>query len=234
MRAKFLVVVSAIVPVLASCAQDPAPRSSPNPQSAPQAGGASDVLVVVTDGGAVSVRASSGSVLLERAGAIAGPDGSRLYSATRESGATTLETIDATTGTVVVTSRITGAELDVRVASLSGGAVALMEPLPKGVDPWTPVPRARTTIVVADPAGAGEARRYDLTGNFEPEAFSSDDSRLYMIQYLPAEAPTVYRVAALNLRTGAVRAVLGRFKAPSERMPGTRLSQALAPNGNQL
>ena len=54
-----------------------------------------------------------------------------------------------------------------------------------------------------------------------------------MIQHLPAEAPTVYRVTVLNLRTGRVVPVFGPFKGPAERMPGIRL-QVLSPNADQL
>ena len=108
-----------------------------------------------------------------------------------------------------------------------------MAPLPDGVDPWTPVPRARTTIVVADPSGA-RPRTYDLRGNYEPEAFSVEDSRLFLIQYLPAEAPAVYRVTALDLADGDVYEVHGRFKTPPERMPGIRLRQVFDRTTSQL
>ena len=70
-----------------------------------------------------------------------------------------------------------------------------------GYDAWTPVPRASTTIVVADPSGGSPASRFRLAGNFEPEAFSTGGDALFLIQYLPALAPTVYRVTELDLRT---------------------------------
>ena len=140
---------------------------------------------------------------------------------------------DAATGDQVSTTTIRG-DLDVRVASDSGNAVALMEPLPDGVDPWTPVPRARTTIVVADPTGARDPRTYHLRGNYEPEAFSIEDSRLFLIQYLPAEAPAVYRVTVLDLADGDVYEVHGRFKTAPERMPGIRLRQVFDRTTSQL
>ena len=89
------------------------------------------------------------------------------------------------------------------------------------------MPRSRTSIVVADPTGAPQTRTFDLRGNFEPEAFSTDDRLLFMIQHLPAEAPTVYRVTVLDLKSGRVVPVFGPFKGPSERMPGIRLQQVL-------
>jgi hypothetical protein len=109
-----------------------------------------------------------------------------------------------------------------------------MEPIPAGWDPAVPLPRERTTIVVADPAGERELMTFDLRGNYEPEAFSSDDERLYLIQHLPAETPSVYRVTVLDLRRGKVLPVFGPFKGPAERMPGTRLDQVLSPTADQL
>jgi len=156
-----------------------------------------------------------------------------LLSAATSEGSTVLQTVDASEAEPASTVRLDGT-LDVRVVAESGGAVALMDPLPDGWDPEVPLPRSSTPIVVADPTGATQTRTYDLRGNFEPEAFSTDDRRLFMIQHLPAEEPTVYRVTVLNLRTGRVVPVFGPFKGPAERMPGIRLQQVLSPDAEQL
>jgi hypothetical protein len=192
-----------------------------------------DVLVLRTQAGTVTVGSSSGVVLSAGRRQLAAPDGSRLYATIRSRGSTTLETRDSATGGVLSTTRIRG-RLDARAASLTGRAVALMAPLPVGVDTTYALPRARTTIVVADPTGGSAARRYRLIGNFEPEAFSVDDTRLFLIQYLPAEAPSAYRVTFLDLGSGRVRSVFGRFKTPPERMPGIRLAQVFDPGTEQL
>jgi hypothetical protein len=55
-----------------------------------------------------------------------------------------------------------------------------------------------------------------------------------MIEHLPAETPTAYRVTVLDLERGRVALVFGPLKAPSERMPGTRLQQVFAPDGDKL
>ena len=192
-----------------------------------------ETLLLGTRAGPLVVQIPSGSVLFERPGTVASLGGSWLLSATRSSGSTVLEAVDGADATPSSTIRLNGA-LDVRVVSETGGAVALMDPLPAGWDPQVPLPRSRTSIVVADPTGAVRTRTYDLRGNFEPEAFSTDDRRLFMIQHLPAEAPTVYRVTVLDLRSGRVEPVLGPFKGPAERMPGIRLQQVLSPNADQL
>ena len=230
MRAKPFMVAIAFALMLGACTASP-----PNEPNGGVGGSspAADVLVLDTNSGPVALRPATGTVLAQGAGAVAGPDGSRLYTASTNAGRTTLVTRDSATGDQVASATLDG-ELAVRVASNTGNAVALMEPLPPGVDPWTPVPRSHTTIVVADPTGARDPRRYDLRGNYEPEAFSVEDSRLFLIQYLPAEAPAVYRVTVLNLADGDVYEVHGRFKTAPERMPGIRLRQVFDPTTSQL
>ena len=192
-----------------------------------------ETLLLSTEAGPLVVEVPSGSLLFERPGAVANLGGSWLLSATPSAGSTVLQTFDGADAEPASAVRLAGT-LDVRVVAESGGAVALMDPLPEGWDPEVPLPRSRTPIVVADPTGVMEPRTYDLRGNFEPEAFSTDDRRLFLIQHLPAEAPTVYRVTVLNLRTGRVVPVFGPFKGPAERMPGIRLQQVLSPNADQL
>lgn len=233
MRAKPSIVFLAAAAVLSSCTADPPSRPDPRPAAATSGSAAGDILLLLTGDGVAAVRPPGGSVLFEGAGAVPGPDGSRLYSASRDGGYTALETRDAATGSVLSSTRIRG-NLDVRVVSGSGRAVALMEPLPDGLDPWTPVPRSHTTIVVADPTGERRPQHYRLEGNLEPEAFSIGDSRLFLIEYLPAEAPAAYRVTVLELAGGDLHPPLGRFNTPPERMPGIRLRQELDPSGKQV
>jgi hypothetical protein len=192
-----------------------------------------ETLLLGTEAGPLVVQVPSGTVLFDRPRTVASLGGSWLLSAAPSAGSTLLQTVGGADAEPASTVRLDGT-LDVRVVAESGGAVALMDPLPDGWDPEVPLPRSRTPIVVADPTGAAETRTYDLRGNFEPEAFSTDDRRLFMIQHLPAEAPTVYRVTVLDLRTGRVEPVFGPFKGPAERMPGIRLQQVLSPNADQL
>jgi hypothetical protein len=192
-----------------------------------------ETLLLGTEAGPLVVEVPGGSVLFERPGAVASLGGSWLLSATPSAGSTLLQTVDGADAEPASAVRLDGT-LEIRVVAESGGAVALMDPLPEGWNPDVPLPRSRTPIVVADPTGVTEPRTYDLRGNFEPEAFSTDDRRLFLIQHLPAEAPTVYRVTVLNLRTGRVMPVNGPFKGPAERMPGIRLQQVLSPNADQL
>jgi hypothetical protein len=229
MRVVRSIAVIASVAALASCTAG----GGTDPGSAAEVSPPPDTLFLGTDRGPVSVSLATGSVILDDPAAVPAPDGSRLYSGSVSGGATAISTHDAATGDEIASASIDGA-WDVRLASASGELVALMDPLPAGVDAWTPIPRATTSIVVADPAGAIEPRTYELRGNFEPEAFSVDDARMFLIEYLPAEAPQAYRVRSLDLATGRVTSVAGRFKTPAQRMPGIRLRQVFAPEGAQL
>ena len=225
MRTKLILAVSVVALVAAACTQgstnDPAETAVP-----------SETLFVGTGAGPLLVRVPTGSVLFEHPGAVGSLGGSFVVSPSGSQDSTRLRTVDAAGGFVGAT-RVDGT-LDVGVVSESGRAVALVDPLPNGWDPSVPVPRARTTIVVADPNGTRDTVTYDLRGNYEPEAFSTDDRTLFLIQHLPAETPTVYRVTALDLRRGNVYPVFGPYKGPAERMPGIRLQHVMAPNDDQL
>jgi DNA-binding beta-propeller fold protein YncE len=233
MRAKPFIVVATLALVLGACTANSKSEGDRVTSGEHGASPAADVLLLETDLGPVAVSPATGSTLTEGVGAVSSPDGSRLYSTSTQGGNTMLVVRDSANGDQVSSSTIPGT-LDVRVASDSGSAVALMEPLPDGVDPWTPVPRSDTTIVIADPTGAQDPRPYHLRGNYEPEAFSVEDSRLFLIQYLPAEAPAVYRVTVLDLADGDVYEVHGRFKTAPERMPGIRLRQVFDASVSQL
>jgi DNA-binding beta-propeller fold protein YncE len=229
MRVRSIVLTSFLVATTACTG-----RADPQePRERQAASSLEDVLALGTQDGTVIVGSSSGAVLSSAEGQVAAPDGSRLYATTRRDGSTVLEVRDSSTGDMLSTTEL-GGRLDVRAASLSGRAVALMRPLPAGVDSGYALPRRHTTIVVTDPTGQGPTRRYGLKGNFEPEAFSVDDTRLFLIQYLPAEAPQAYRVTFLRLLNGKVEPVFGRFKTPPERMPGIRLAQVFDPTSEQL
>jgi hypothetical protein len=204
-----------------------------DPTVDPSTDGPGDVVVLGTADGALVVSTSSGSVLAQDAGEVAAPDGSRRYATTADGEATTLETRDAVSGEVLDSTTIPG-DLEARVASLSGDAVALMPPGRASTGGKLAPPHRSTTIVVADPSGERAVRTFRLDGNFEPEAFSVDDRRLFMIQYLPALAPSVYRVTFLDLASSQVRPVFGRFKTPPERMPGIRLTQVFDDASDQL
>ena len=229
MRVRLLVTMTVLALLTAACTGSIAP-------GAPDANGRTPVeetLLLGTPGGPLLVRVPVGSVLFEGSGAVSSLGGAWVLTAAASDGSTVLETHEGSTGRILSTATIPG-ELEARIVSESGRAVAMMEPLPEGWDPAVPFPRARTRIVVADPTGERETISLNLRGNFEPEAFSTNDDQLFLIQHLPAETPSAYRVTVLDLVREKLLPVFGPFKGPAERMPGTRLSQLLSPDADQL
>jgi hypothetical protein len=160
MRPKLLIIVVAAALAAAACTQNPTGTGLDRAKDPVLP----ETQLLGTDAGPLAVHVPTGSVLFERAGAVATPDGSLVFSPTSHGRSTTLETLDGATGEVVSDTKVAG-DFRVSVASGSGDAVALTEPLPKGWDPATPLPRSRTTIVVADPSGSQAPRTYDLRGN---------------------------------------------------------------------
>ena len=207
--------------------------SAATDDAAPADNGPDELLYVATPEGPAALDVAGARVVFRTEGAVPRADWSALFSTTAEAGGTVLHTLDPATGADTASASLPGS-LSIRAVAGDGSAVALMEPPAPGVEPWTPVPRTRTRIVVADPTGATEPEIFRLKGNLEPEAFSRNGRFLFVIQYLPPSEPSLYRVAALELEDGDVYPVIGRFKTWARRMPGTRLEQLLAPDERQL
>jgi DNA-binding beta-propeller fold protein YncE len=60
----------------------------------------------------------------------------------------------------------------------------------------------------------GRQQRYDLDGVIEPDAFTRDDAGLFVLEWLPKEAPDRYRVRLLDLASGVVQPLVTRTKVP--------------------
>ncbi len=89
--------------------------------------------------------------------------------------------------------------------------VALVAGSHGAADIYRPEPRVSTSLLVM--RDGKERKRFELDGNFEPEAFSQDGNRLFLLDYLPPKAPDVYRVRSLSLVTGEVEALQTRTKS---------------------
>lgn len=221
MRARGLLPLLALV--LASCTAE----GTEEPPKVPE-----QAVVLGSSSGVVSLHPATGSVLFDGAGVPALGDWSTVFSTKFSGRNTILEARNSATGEIGSSVSIPGT-LSVRVASRDGSQVALMRPLPAGSSPWVPEPRRTTTIVLADLARDDRPMRFELKGNFEPEAFSTDGRRLYLISYVPPAAPVAYRVAQLDLATGTTSPV-SAGKGVVETMSGTRLEQLAPPDGSFL
>ena len=101
--------------------------------------------------------------------------------------------------------------LDARVASTGGYLVALATGTSQRSTPDRPLSARRaaeTTIVVV--GAEGERNRLTLPGCVEPEAFSIAGDRLFVLDYLPPQAPERYRVRQVDLVGGRVHGAVTR------------------------
>ncbi len=228
MRPRWSILLFIVAMVLAACTSSSAPGAKNVAATRP-----GDLLFLDTGVGVRALDSATGHVLFEAAGAVATPDWSALFTSSPDGRATDLRTLDPLTGATRSSVRIPG-DLVASVVAANGQSVALVEPGAEGAFPGLAAGRAFTRLAVVDPADPNETYRFRLRGNFEPEAFSTDDQRLFMIQYLPATAPKLYRVTWLDLRTGKVWPAGGPSKGPVEKMTGTRITRVLAPDYSTL
>jgi hypothetical protein len=79
----------------------------------------------------------------------------------------------------------------------------------------------------------------DLPGLVEPDAFTTDGTGLFVLQWLPAGAPDRYRVRLLDLTSGVLEPLLTRAKTPvppgaEEEMRGAGRQALLSPDRQVL
>ncbi|GIE37063.1 hypothetical protein Ait01nite_101080 [Actinoplanes italicus] len=134
--------------------------------------------------------------------AAAGYDGTHLYAGVPGG----VEQLDPASGAKVGHTALAG-DWTPRVVAVDGRACALSG---TGASD-RPAARARTILAVAGPGGE---RRFDLAGVIEPDAFTADNTGLFVLDWLPATAPDHYRVRLLDLATGKVEPLFTRNKTP--------------------
>lgn len=142
--------------------------------------------------------------------------------------ATDVEARNARSGAVEWTQSIEGHKLDVRVVSQRAQMVALT---PRRQYHYASG-RRHTTIVVA--GRDKKPQTVELDGNYEPEAFSTDGNSVFLLEYLPPQAPNSYRVRRLDLTTNEVLGVYSVDAELQERMRGTARIQSVSPDGTYL
>jgi hypothetical protein len=114
------------------------------------------------------------------------------------------------------------------VRSFSGRSIAYVPGSEAGL--YEASGRRWTEITVEQP-DEGASHTFRLMGDFEPEAFSTDESKLFLIEHL---SDVRYRVRMLKLRTGKV-APIGRLtKLAPDSMRGVGRVQVYAPTGDAL
>jgi hypothetical protein len=115
----------------------------------------------------------------------------------------------AFTGETTGVASIRGSHMVPAVTDTTGRYVVLVSEAAEQVDGAIAPGRASSTIVIAD-GEIGERYRTTLDGNFQPEAFGDSlgpdgaPDTVYLLEYVPADAPTHYRVRVLRTSDGEV------------------------------
>jgi hypothetical protein len=190
------------------------------------------LLVAGTATGPVAVR--GGRVVTYGATGVVTADAGRVFATKPLPGdRTALLTFDVTLDTDPRRIDLPGSWVP-RVTSTDNRLVVLT---PGAGTTGPPPPRTRSPIVVASPEG--EVRRFDLAGNLEPDALMPGGEGLFVLEWLPPDAPDRYRVRLLDFVTGTTRPLLTRDKLPvpagaEEEMRGTGRQAVLAPKADVL
>ena len=189
-------------------------------------------LLTTNEDGTVSLLdAETGEWVYDVPNARIATDRSVIYQARSDGVKTVVAEMRATDAAETWSQQLPG-DLQVRVVSPQGGAVALMDSRPnRGL--YVPEPREVTEIIVAWTDGA-PWRQYRLDGNFEPEAFSLSGETLFLLEFLPANNPTSYEVARLDLESGFLMEHYTPSLEAEPWMRGHARQQVMAPDGRYL
>jgi hypothetical protein len=212
--------------VLAACGTTPRAMTVP---------AGANVVLPTTKGSVVHVQDSTGITTVgttggrwSAPGGVATPDWSTIFTVANDQ----LLTLDGVTG-VERASQPVGPGLRPVTASADGQYVALTDTPVRIGESLFPAGRSRSTVVVASasPTG-GQPRTVELDGNIVPEGFSTDHSRLFVIEFLPALHPDRYRVRGLDLASGQLGPVYTYDKTvDTEIMQGLSRTQVFSASG---
>ncbi|HYZ10276.1 MAG TPA: hypothetical protein VE962_00085 [Actinomycetota bacterium] len=188
-----------------------------------------DVLFLRTSDGVALVQSETDGSAVSVPDAVPAIDWSALVRAIPTDQETRVEALDPESGDLLWGREVAGT-LEVKVASAGADMVALGDPQEGAGYAFG---RTSTTLVILD-EGVPEPRTIQLEGNYAPEAFSTDGASLFVVEYLPPERPTSYRVRRLDLATEQVVGVYTVDQELQDSMQGTARIQAASPDGRRL
>ncbi|HEX2774462.1 MAG TPA: hypothetical protein VHN18_18810 [Micromonosporaceae bacterium] len=201
------------------------------PTSAPGVTIPDALLVEVDDGLGVL----HGADRLTIPDSIATAHGLTIYATAPEGANTAFWRIDTATGLTSTRVILPGRWVP-QAVSATGAKVALTSN-EVNVTEGRPDGRDATPVLIADAHGV--QHRLELRGNFVPEAFTEDLTGLFVLEWLPAEAPDRYRVRVVDLATKVPGPLYTRDKArvppgAEEEMRGDGRQAVMAPNRRTL
>lgn len=224
---KAAVVCTALLTACSACSSASRPTATKSAVTTTAKQPPPPTLLFATKSGIEAVSSSDGTVRYRVAGGVATADGSAVMAIEGDRLVVRNPRTGSTRQTVPV-----GPGLAVSAISADGRMVALTAPATTATATYLPAGRTRTQIAVVH-LPAATISRYDLMGNFTPDAFSAGGN-LFLVSYLPAEAPDRYQITSLDLTAGKVDGIFGREKEALEDMRGVAGTKALAPDGMAL
>jgi hypothetical protein len=224
MHRMVLGMVAAFAVALLAAGSGSGAPSTPEAEPVPE-----DVLFLRTSEGVALVRDLPDGVAVNVPDAVPAIDWSAVVRATPSETGTVVDATHPETGAALWSREVAGT-LEVKVASGDAAMVALGPPEESA---GYASGRSSTTLVILED-GVPEPRTIVLDGNYAPEAFSTDGGSLFVVEYLPPENPTSYRVRRLDLATGEVEGVYTVDQELQESMQGTARVQAASPDGRRL
>jgi hypothetical protein len=126
-----------------------------------------------------------------------------------------------------------GAEL--RAVSADGSRAAVYESVEGQGGPMSRLTVVDRSAESRSEPGVPLVSTFELPGLVEPEAFSTDGGRLFVIDHTVSTEPGAYRVRPFDLETGRLREILGPTKVPfTDVMNGVGRRQVWSPRGDRL
>jgi hypothetical protein len=217
-----------LVPLLVACSSGGAVTTAASGSSSPEG---AQLLFFASEAGVTAYDARSGQVTATVPNGLLSPDHSTVFSVSSTGTATVVDAHDPATGERRTTATVDGT-LQLRASNHDGSAVVLAPPRDDAQVGY-PAGRLTTTLTIA-PTDGRPSRTLEVAGNLEPEAFSQDDSALFVLEYIPAEAPVGYQVRGVDLATGEVSNVRTDHTDLEKPMAGRARTQVLSPDGSHL
>jgi hypothetical protein len=215
-------VVSSTAPTVATTAGSSAPT-------------ALGMSVAVMGTGAYVSYDPTGAIRFTAAAGILSGDRHHLISTVVDGDKTFVDWTDPSTGQRRIRKTVPGA-FSLAAVSFLGDKVALADaPYESPLSGELAAGRTKSHVVVVSERDTPHITR-TLDGNLVPEAFTQDRDLVAMIEYLPADHPTKYRVRHLDLSTDALIAPFKwNTKQPlDETMAGLRGSSVVTEGGRFL
>ena len=194
---------------------------------------APELLFFASGAGVTVYDAQAGRATLTVPGGVLAPDRSAVFATTAQGSQTVLDAYDPATGARRVAATVEGSP-QLRVANHDGSLVVFGPPRTDGGSGSGYARGRPTTTLTIAPTDGGPTRSLDVAGNVEPEAFSNDDSNLFVLQYLPADAPVGYQVRRVDLSTGELHNIRTDDSDLDKPMAGRARTQVLSPDGTRL